>query len=185
MLPGEGALSEAAGGISEDEHRCVATCTSVGRRSPFPGFVICLLILGSCVPSTPFDPVAVRKTSSGAVEVLYVPCWPAEIQMVEVIAPNDVVCDDDDKRFWKIVFEPRTNLTEFTLGEVPPSASEVVPWSGWEEGKAGVVVLLTTPSDFRVNESFRLEDLDTGKVLFHSENMTPEEFEEEKERTCE
>jgi hypothetical protein len=122
MLPGEGTVSEAQGGISEDEHRRVATWTSVGRRSPFPGFVICVLILGSCVPSAPFNPVAVRKTSSGAVEVLYVPCWPAEIQMIEVIAPNEVVFDDDDKRLWKIVFEPPTNLTEFTLGEVPPSA---------------------------------------------------------------
>lgn len=177
-------MSEAEGGISEDEHRRVATCTSVGRRSAFPGFVVCLLILGSCVPSTPFDPVAVRKTSSGAVEVLYVPCWLAEIQMIEVIAPNEAVFDDDDKRLWKIVFEPPTNLTEFTLGEVPPSASEVVPWSGLDK-KVAVAVLLTMPSGFRVNESFRLEDLDTGKVLFHSENMTPEEFEEEKERTCE
>jgi hypothetical protein len=89
------------------------------------------------VPSAPFNPVAVRKTSSGAVEVLYVPCWPAEIQ------------------------------------------------TGLEEGKAGVVVLLTTPSDFRVNASFRLEDLDGAKVRFHTKNMTPEQFEEEKERTCE
>jgi hypothetical protein len=154
------------------------------KRSSLAAFVLLALALVSCVPSTPFDPVAVRKTSSGAVEVLYVPCWPAEIQMIEVIAPKDVVFGDDDTRLWKIVFEPPTNLTEFTLGEAPPSSSEVVRWLGLDE-KVAVVVLLTTPSGFRVNESFRLEDLDTGKVLFHSENMTPEEFEEEKRASCE
>jgi hypothetical protein len=30
-----------------------------------------------------------------------------------------------------------------------------------------------------------LEDLDGAKVRFHTKNMTPEQFEEEKERTCE
>ncbi len=154
MLPGEGTVSEAEGRISEDEHRRVATCTSVGRRSAFPGFVICLLILGSCVPSAPFNPVAVRKTSSGAVEVLYVPCWPAEVRMIEVIASTDVVIDDDDKRLWQVLFEPPTDQAEFVLGEAPPSSSEVVPWQGLQEGQA-VAVVLTAASGLSVYTSFR------------------------------
>jgi hypothetical protein len=104
--------------------------------------------------------------------------------MIEAVASTDVVINGRDKRLWKVLFEPPTNQSTFVLGEVPPSSTVVVPWQGLQQEET-VAVLLTTASGEEDYQSFQLEDLSTERIRFHSKNLTPEEFEKEKEASCE
>lgn len=138
-------------------------------------------MLAACVPSTPFDAVALRQVAPSTIELLWTPCAPAKIQSVEIIAPSDAVFDDEDPRLWKIVFEPPTDQHEFVLGEAPPSSSVVVPWQGLSSNER-FVALLTTEQGQREYQGAELSDLADGRVRFHDKTLTLEEY--EKQSAC-
>lgn len=137
------------------------------------------VILGSCVPSTPFDSLALEGVSPGVVRMLYTSCTPERLLSLEVIAPSGPVFDEKDERVWKVIFEPPSDRREFVLGEAPPSSSVLVPWQGLRERKT-YVALITTASMATEYQDFRLGDLRMERVRFHSKNITKKQFDEER-----
>jgi hypothetical protein len=135
----------------------------------------------ACVPSTPFDPLAVRMKDANQVEVVYVPCEPVKVGGIEVIFSGDKVFDDSDQRVWRVEFASGQEVKDFVLGRVPPGASETVRWQGLESGKTYVVAVLRQGGD-RDYQDFSLSDLVQGRVRFQDRNMTMEQF--EKRKSC-
>ena len=146
-----------------------------------PTLVLLGLVLGTCAPSTPFDPIALRQVSPDTIELLYTPCASKTIQSVEVLVPSGQVFNDTDERRWKVVFDPPTSQQEFLLGETPPSSSVVIPWQGLPSEET-LVVLIVTASGEKDYQDFKLSDFKDQRVRFHAKNMTPEDY--EKERAC-
>lgn len=137
---------------------------------------VLFLTLGACGPSTPFDPVALQESSPGVVQVLYSPCAPEKLVSLEIVAPSGQVFDEKNPRIWKVLFDPPTEQRQFVLGETPPSSSVSDPWKGLEEGKT-YVALVTTTSAARHYQDFRLNDLRSQRVRFHSKNLTRQQYE--------
>ncbi|MGH8884608.1 MAG: hypothetical protein ACRDYX_05440 [Egibacteraceae bacterium] len=128
------------------------------------------------------DPVAVRATSSGEIEVLLVPCSSARVARFEVTAPREVVQRAGDLRVWQVDFSPpATDLRRVVLRDVPPGGTERVPWPAAglaaEDADFGYVVRVVLDNGDYWHQGFSPpRDLTDGRVMFHDRPVSPEAF---------
>ncbi|QQQ77418.1 hypothetical protein IOD16_02440 [Saccharothrix sp. 6-C] len=133
----------------------------------------------ACVPQTPHAPLAVRLDDSGAVEILDTQCKMQAVNRVEVIAPDpDTVVDDSDIRLWKVEFGSPSTARTYVVGEPQPGGDEVVAWRKPDPDQR-LFAQISTDGGMTLGTGFTLADLADGKVRYHLENMTHEQFLEE------
>lgn len=143
-----------------------------------------MVVIAGCTPPwSAFeaeDPVAIRTTSSGEVEVLLVPCSPAGITSIEVTEVHKYDPSQEDPRIWQVDFSPPvTNLHSFVLGQAPPQGAQQVPWpsAGLGEEYGYIVEVQLDGRDYWV-QGFHRQDLPDDQILFHNELLSRETFAE-------
>ncbi|RAS59829.1 hypothetical protein C8D87_113135 [Lentzea atacamensis] len=136
------------------------------------------LLVGGCVPQAPYDPIAVRLTESGQVEIVYTSCQPLPVVTAEVVAPGEQIFDDGDPRLWQVDFSPPADLKQFVVGETPSGAVDRVPFQQPQPGRI-LVARIVLHGDLALYHDFTLDDLSGGKVTYRQKNMAPEDFRRE------
>jgi hypothetical protein len=136
------------------------------------------LLVGGCVPQAEFDPIAVRLTESGQVEIVYTSCQPVKVVTAELVAPKDAVFYDDDPRLWQVDFSPPAEIQRFVVGEKPSGAVDRVPFQQPQSGQM-LVARIILHGDVALYHDFKLEDLSGGKVAYGPKNMSPDDFRRE------
>ncbi|WP_086665877.1 hypothetical protein [Lentzea kentuckyensis] len=133
------------------------------------------LFVGGCVPQAEYDPVAVRLTETGQVEILYTSCQPAKVVTAEIVAPREQVFDENDPRLWQVDFSTPAEVQRFVAGETPSGAVERVRLQKPQPGQT-LVARVVLQGDVVLYHDFTLDDLSGGKVRYHLKNMSPEDF---------
>ncbi len=135
-----------------------------------------------CVPSDPasFSDVAIRRTDAGVIEAL--PCTGEELEYVRFVRSERI--DDETNEWdtlWEVRIDPGRQVDSIILGEVPEGAEETVAFRSEElleePGVRFVFQMSQSNGNQRAN-SFTVDELDDGTVVYGDELLSAEEFAE-------
>ncbi|HEX7307972.1 hypothetical protein [Lentzea sp.] len=125
--------------------------------------VVTTAVVAAVAGCSPPPPVAVRETATGSVEIVYTDCDTPAIVRVEAVTSQDASIDDGDPRIWHVDHVEPVHDKVFVIdAKIEPGQ---VVWVG-----------ITLEGGVQLGADFTPEDLAGGKVRFHDENMSAEDF---------
>ena len=162
------------------------------RTAASLSFLALAVLAASCDPYSglPNDALGVRFSGEGDILIEYIYC-PREslerVQVIEVVGRDPAVGDEDDRVLWEIVAidGARQRPPSIKIGEAPNGFDETVPAAEPMRSDARYAVSVDT-NDFRgiLAIEFRLDELQTDRILSGGRHLSEEEFAEHGKRKC-